>query len=256
MARNIVFFDIDGTILNENHEIALSTKRAIQELQDAGVYTAIATGRAPSTFTWIREELGIRSYVSINGQYVVFEDEVIYDQPLDTVELEAFASMAASLHHPIVYMHSHGMSASMEHQLIHDGLRTCNLEHPPICAMGYREAAVYQGVLFCDDEATIPFAERFQNMQFYRWHSLATDFLQKDGSKAVGIRKLLERTGMSQEHCYAFGDGVNDIEMLQFAGTGVAMGNASQEVKRHADLVTASHTEDGIWKGLRTVGLL
>ncbi|MFW5436970.1 Cof-type HAD-IIB family hydrolase [Paenibacillus apiarius] len=256
MTQNIVFFDIDGTLLDKNHQIAPSTKRAILKLQDAGVYTAIATGRAPSAFAWIREQLGIRTYVSINGQYVVFEDEVIYDQPMDPNELKAFASMAAALDHPIVYVHADGMSASMEHQLIHDGMRTCNLEHPPVNESGDEETAVYQGILFCDDKATIPYAERFRNMQFYRWHSLATDFLQKGGSKAVGIRKLLEQTGISQEHCYAFGDGVNDVEMLQFAGTGIAMGNASREVKRHADLVTASHAEDGISKGLKTVGLL
>lgn len=67
------FFDIDGTIYDEDKQVPASTKEAIAELQRRGHHVAIATGRASYMFEDLREELGIDSYVSLNGQYVVFE---------------------------------------------------------------------------------------------------------------------------------------------------------------------------------------
>jgi HAD superfamily hydrolase (TIGR01484 family) len=73
MRKLIVFFDIDGTLLNENKIIPASTKKAVHLLQEKGIHTVIATGRVPSMFYWIQKELNIDSYVAMNRQYVVFE---------------------------------------------------------------------------------------------------------------------------------------------------------------------------------------
>ena len=78
----IVFFDIDGTLLDHEKKLPASTKEAIKQLQDSGVFVAIATGRAPFMFESLREELGIDTFVSFNGQYVVFEGKVVYKNPL------------------------------------------------------------------------------------------------------------------------------------------------------------------------------
>lgn len=94
MEKKIVFFDLDGTVLNEDKQILESTKTAIRLLQDKGVYTAIATGRVPLMFDWILEELNIDSYVSTNGQYVVFEGKEIYSNPLDPEMLNSITDVA------------------------------------------------------------------------------------------------------------------------------------------------------------------
>ena len=73
--KKIVFFDIDGTLLDHEKNLPDSTKKAIKLLQDNGVFVAIATGRAPFMFTNLREELEIDSFVSFNGQFVVFENQ-------------------------------------------------------------------------------------------------------------------------------------------------------------------------------------
>ena len=80
--------------------------------------------------------------------------------------------------------------------------------------------------------------------------------MPKGGSKAEGIKKLIEKLGFKMENVYAFGDGLNDIEMLQTVGTGIAMGNALDIVKEYADLVTTNVEDDGIVNGLKEVGLL
>lgn len=89
-----------------------------------------------------------------------------------------------------------------------------------------------------------------------RWNPLFTDIVPRGGSKQVGMEKLLAHFGIRREECMAFGDGGNDIPMLRYAGIGVAMGNAREEVKAAADYVTSSVDEDGIAMALRHFGLL
>ena len=82
------------------------------------------------------------------------------------------------------------------------------------------------------------------------------DVLPIGGSKANGIEKYIEKRGYTKDQVYAFGDYLNDIEMLQYVGHGVAMGNAPDEVKKAARYVTKDVGEDGIAYGLEMVGLL
>ena len=73
----------------------------------------------------------------------------------------------------------------------------------------------------------------------------------ESGGKVSGMRFFLEREGIPARDTIAFGDAENDIDMLEYAGVGVAMGNAQECVKRIADYVTSSVDEDGIEKALR-----
>lgn len=258
MERKIVFFDIDGTLLNEEKEIPESAKRAIHLLQEKGIYTAIATGRGPQMFDWIREELNIDSYVSINGQYVVFEGEEIYANPMNPEMLADITKMAASKGHAIAYCNHQEVKVSEEdHPYIQASFNHfLKLDHPPVDREYYKHSPVYQGHLFCEAQDEQMYVERYPEYCFIRWHKYAADFLPKGCSKAAGILKLLEATGIKKENCYAFGDALNDVEMLALAGTGIAMGNAVPEAKAAADVITASCSEDGILRGLIQVGLL
>ena len=78
----------------------------------------------------------------------------------------------------------------------------------------------------------------------------------KNGGKVVGIEKMLEHHGITKEEIIAFGDGENDLEMLAFAGVGVAMGNADEEVKEVADYVTTDIDDDGIWNACKHFNLI
>ena len=70
-------------------------------------------------------------------------------------------------------------------------------------------------------------------------------------SKRVGIDKMLEHFQIGLDECMAFGDGGNDIQMLSHVEIGIAMGNASDEVKKYADYITDSVDEDGVFKALK-----
>ena len=88
------------------------------------------------------------------------------------------------------------------------------------------------------------------------WSDTGIDIIPKEGGKSAGIRKYLEEQGLDRSEVMAFGDGENDIEMIRFAGIGVAMGNAAESVKAAADYVTDTIDNDGIEKALRHFGLI
>ena len=257
MNNKVVFFDIDGTLLDHNKELPSSTKESIKQLQESGVYVAIATGRAPFMYEELRKELGIETFVSFNGQYVVFEGEVIYTNPLSKDKLIHLTDYSKKMEHPLIYMNAETMRANVEdHSFIHESLGSLNFVHPDLHPSFYNESEIYQTLLFCEEPHEDLYRESYKDFHFIRWHKYSTDILPFGGSKAIGIQRMIEKMNISKENVYAFGDGLNDLEMLSFVGTGVAMGNSHQELKKVANIITKDVSENGIQHGLELVGLI
>ncbi|WP_409292018.1 Cof-type HAD-IIB family hydrolase [Peribacillus sp. SCS-37] len=255
--EKIVFFDIDGTLLDHDKKIPDSTREAVKRLQQNGVYVAIATGRAPFMFDYIREELDIETFVSFNGQYVVFEGEAVCRNPLNTQELARLHDAAEKEGHPLVFMNEQTMKSSVKHSdFIIESMGTLQFPHPELDPSFYRDREIYQTLLFCSEAEEGFYYDHHSVFKYIRWHRLAMDVLPKGASKAEGIKALMDKAGFRLEDVYAFGDGLNDIEMLGAVGHGVAMGNALDEVKKHASFVTSDVAEDGIYYGLKKAGLI
>ena len=257
MTKKLIMFDIDGTLLDHEKKLPSSAKEAISHLKEAGHEVAISTGRAPYLFEGLRKELEIDSYVSFNGQYVVIHNEVIYTNPIKKEYLAHLSAYAASHHHPLVYMGADRMKASIAyHAEIEEAIATLHSPHPEEDAAYYQHADVFQALLFCKDHEESIYRDHIRDLNFIRWHPYSMDVLPLGGSKAKGIEKFLEKKGFAKEDVFAFGDNFNDIEMLQYVGNGIAMGNAPEEVKKYAKYVTKDVDEDGIAYGLEMVGLL
>ena len=94
------------------------------------------------------------------------------------------------------------------------------------------------------------------NCRAVRWTPVFADIIPKTGGKAVGIEAMLNHLGLDFSQCAAFGDGGNDIEMLQAAGIGVAMGGSVKEVIQAADFTTRPLEEDGVEYALEKLGIL
>ncbi|MBO8155416.1 MAG: Cof-type HAD-IIB family hydrolase [Bacillaceae bacterium] len=254
--KRIVFFDIDGTLLDEHKEIPEETIEAVHDLKDKGVLVAIATGRAPFMYDHIRKRLGIDSFISFNGQLVVLNGKVIFEEPLPKNELESLWFHAKKRNHPMVYLDETTMTASEpNHPFIAESIGSLKLPYPKIDPNYFKKKPVYQALIFCEDHEEKTYFSH-DSFRFVRWHQYSTDVLPAKGSKARGIQKMLEYLGIDKENSFAFGDGLNDMEMLEFVGTGVAMGNGHPTVKKVADVVTDHVSKSGIVKGLKIVGLL
>ncbi|MGM0874534.1 MAG: Cof-type HAD-IIB family hydrolase [Bacillota bacterium] len=258
MTKNIIFFDIDGTLLDYDKKLPKSTKQAIQTLKEKGHEVAIATGRAPFMFADLRNELNIQTFVSYNGQYVVLNNEVIYTNPLNKEALESLTDVAVSHGHPIVYMDHEDMKANVSsHDYIIESINSLKITKFPTHDPHYfKEREIYQSLLFCQEREEEVYRKAFKQFDFVRWHPVSVDVLPDAGSKAKGIEKIVEKLGFEKESVFAFGDGLNDVEMLTAIHNSVAMGNAHDEAKKSARYITKSVDEDGILHGLRMIGLL
>ncbi|TCI73772.1 MULTISPECIES: Cof-type HAD-IIB family hydrolase [unclassified Exiguobacterium] len=255
--KKVVFFDIDGTLLHEGSYIPPSTIAAIQQLRHNGVETFIATGRGPAMLSDIPERLGIDSFVCYNGQIVVHQGEVVYRNTLPTDALRRLTEHAGSNDHTLVYLgQHHGGATKANDHVVEQSLGELDMPIPTYDPNFHIEQAVYQTLLYCTPEEEHHYLDAYGEFDFIRWHPHAMDVINRGASKADGIRHFIETNGYRLENTYAFGDALNDLAMLQYVGTGIAMGNARVEAKEVADFVTKSILEDGIEYGLKSMKLI
>ncbi len=258
MDQKIIFFDIDGTLYNHDKKLPPSTKQAIRDLQAKGHEVAIATGRAPFMFKDLREELGVKTFVSYNGQYVVFKGEPLYKNALNKEALLRLTDLAVERNHPVVFMDHEDMKANTpNHEHVTAGISSLKINYFPEHDPSYHEGReLYQSLLFCQDPEDKKYEEEFPEFDFVRWHPVSVDIVPAGGSKAKGIQKIIDQLGILPENIYAFGDGLNDVEMLKTVVNSVAMGDGHEEAKNAAKHITTNVDEHGILNGLKMVGLL
>lgn len=257
MEKKVLIFDIDGTILDLDKNIPEGVEEAFKQARDNGHITVIATGRAPFLAKAIVEQLEIDSYISYNGQIVQYEGKTIHKGVIDKKELKKLSEFAALKDQPLVYMDSHEMVSNVpDHQDVIESISTLKVGFPRQAEDFYLNNDIHQALVFCEKDVQEEYERAFPNLSFVRWHRVSCDVLPKGMSKAVGIEILLEYLGADRKNAIAFGDGLNDVEMLKFVGTGVAMGNAVEELKKHATIVTDHVSENGLVNAMRKLKLI
>lgn len=255
--RSMIFFDIDGTLLDHNKRLPPSTKEAILALKQAGHEIAFATGRSPFMLKALGDELGIDSFVGFNGQYVTLHGKLIYKNPIATDLIQSLSEYALQNGNPLVYLDHEGMrSSTRRHPRIEESIGSLCFTHPEYGPDYYADREIYQTMLFCTETEEANYKKWEHRLDFVRWHLFSVDVLPSGGSKARGIERMIGVLGIAKEDVFAFGDNLNDIEMLQYAGHSVAMGNSPESVKKVARYVTKDVSQDGIAYGLELVGLL
>jgi len=254
----IVFFDIDGTLVNKEGKITTSTKKSIQKLKEANIEVVIASGRGPSQLKHIAQELEIDSFVSLTGSYVVYKGETIYDQPVPISTVKSLIEFSSQNDDAIVYLGNDGVYVShIEHPHVSETFRNwLRLDYPEHLEPTSVEIPIYQFLLYCPEDKEKVYEERFSDLHFIRWHPLSSEITPHGGSKAKGIEAMLNYLDISPKEAVAFGDALNDREMLSFVGMGIAMGNAHDDVKPFAKFTTKHIDEDGIYYGLKKIGLI
>src|SRR5699024_9111860 len=239
MDKKMVFFDLDGTLLDDDKKIRSDVRSAVRKLKENGVLVGLATGRAPFLFEFVRKELEIDNFIALNGQYVVHEGKAIYKNPMEPEQLYKLVQLAETNNHPLVFLNHLEMRANEKNNKdIETGFSELHAEYPPVDPNFYQGREIYQTLLFCKEEDERIYINKVNDFQYIRWHDLSLDVLPSVGSKALAIERVIQHVGVKRENTYAFGDGLNDIEMLKYVGKGVAMGNALEEAKKAADFVT------------------
>lgn len=274
MNRKIVFFDIDGTLWDWNGVIPKSTKEAIKRLKENGHIPVISTGRSRGN---VRKkellDMGFEAIIAACGQHVECDGEIIYEDYLDTDTVVKIIDLSKKYNVPIVLegpKKDFISDTGFEEDTFVDIMKEVMGEDAVLLSKYSPEFKVNK---VSGDEGTFsnfePFKEEMQKLMRFMYHGLASGVFEKGNSivgvfectkfgasKADGIKLLCEKFGIKREDSLAFGDSVNDLEMIEYAGIGIAMGDGSEELKAKADYVTDGIWEDGIKNGLMHFGLI
>lgn len=260
------FFDIDGTLkpFNED-ELRDSTIQMLKDLQNNGIKVYICSGRPPVQLPVLGKKLNEFKWdgmILLNGQYILDENrKVIHKNPIKKEALEKLIPwLKETADYPCQFFeedHSYDIHYNEEHiqYLKRLGVKDDKLPkiEDPIRAYTHD---TYQVCPYIKPEEDEEWVSHAPGMKSARWTDAFADMIPADGGKDKGMQLILDRIGADVSECIAFGDGGNDIPMLEYAGIGVAMGNANDVVKSHADYVTTNCEDDGILKALQHFNIL
>ncbi|MGG3466844.1 Cof-type HAD-IIB family hydrolase [Neobacillus pocheonensis] len=259
MNFKVVIFDIDGTILPHGKTLSPATRDAIKQLREKNMKVVIATGRAPYFSESILKEIGVDSMVFFNGSYVFHEGKEIYKNAIEKDVLKKVHLMSNDYQHPLTFLGGTSFKATdLSHPFVMEAYSHEPWKPELAPPQYWMDQDIYQLFLHCDMEEELSYQTKIPELDFRRWSSGAKtcDVNLSQSNKAVGITKLFEKLGIAPDEAVAFGDGLNDIEMLSLVGMGVAMGAARDEVKSAANMVTLAAEEDGVRHGLERLGLI
>ncbi|MDR1407256.1 MAG: Cof-type HAD-IIB family hydrolase [Tannerella sp.] len=253
-----IFFDVDGTLVSfKTHRVPESTVEALACLRAAGIKIFVATGRMQSMLD-VLDGIPFDGYITCNGVCCMdHHGAEIYASPIPADDLEALAAHLEEKPFPVAFMTEREMTINHVDDRVRRAATLIGIHPPEICDV--RETIrrpVFQVCIYVDDaEAQMLMNRVMTHCACSRWTPHFADVNAKGHSKQTGIDRMLAYHGISLDETMAFGDGGNDIPMLGHVATGIAMGNASDEVKQAAAFVTTSVDDDGIRRMLARAGL-
>ncbi|MFC5872710.1 hypothetical protein SAMN05443633_10913 [Chryseobacterium arachidis] len=254
-----VFFDIDGTLISfKTGTIPDSTQHSIKRLREKGIKVIVATGRSINSLTHI-SHIDFDGFITFNGGYcATTEGEILSKTTIDSKDIQALIHYAEEF--PLSYslMYDHKVEINDATPEVVGMYAHVNLPVPPIHQKDNIDMEnVLQANIFLRPEAEKEFMENVMpNSISSRWTPLFADVNPGGISKRAGIEIFCDYFNIDFEETMSFGDGGNDITMLQFTKIGIAMGNANEQLKEVADYITDDVDSNGIENALLYFGLL
>lgn len=255
--KNLIFFDWDDTVYDsKNQVLPEENKQVLKELKEnEEVLIGIASGRA--AFYFKNFDIDWDIYVTNNGQYAKVNETIIYENKVkDEFKNELIdwakkhGGSVISIHSELGVQHSNRPTqrSILEHDSYHRiqvyGPHQENLPYAHILIMAYDPK--YDGEL----------EHIYPNYIFHRYNGYMVDVIPKGLTKFDAIIKVADYLKVKHEDIIAFGDGMNDLEMIEGVGIGIAMGNAEDALKEKAKLITDRYDQAGLRKALVQLKLL
>ena len=260
MEYKLLFLDIDGTILMPDHTYSESTKDAILQLKNLGIEVFIATGRPLHEIKELGEELHVDSFIAYNGAYAVYNKQTIVDEPMEGYQVRRFLEISKENNHEMVlYSNGKNYYTSLKQPLVTNFIDTFQLRHNALYTNEVMDSIL--GITLMNLTTTqTSLYEGDKNIHLSQvnveGNKHAYDIIRNNVNKGEAVSKVLQRLNIKKEQSIAFGDGMNDKEMLQAVGEGFAMANAHPELFGYAKHRTTSVSDSGIYNGLKKLGLI
>lgn len=259
MHNKILVLDIDGTLTNSEKAISPETKKGLMLIQERGHIIILASGRPSSGMMCYAKELELEKYggylLSFNGARIINcrTGDIVYQQTLPRFILPKIYRFAKENECGLItYCGDYVVSGTGIDEYIELEAR--------INGMPVREVDDFLHFIDFDvnkclmtappekaEKLTAILQEKFEGiLSIYRSEPFFIEIMPKNIDKASSLHRMLETVGLKKEDVICCGDGYNDVTMVAYAGIGVAMENAREEVKAVADYITKSNDEDGL----------
>jgi Cof subfamily protein (haloacid dehalogenase superfamily) len=263
--KKAIFFDIDGTLLDcfrGLKDMTPTVKKAIRDLQSNGDYVFIASGRPYAFLSQAILDFGFDGYILLNGAQVIINNKTIYSEPMNKEYIKK--TIAEFEKHNVQYilegeLYSYIKESYKEFYDLFDSFGISK----KLLKSDYdiEKINIFKMEMLCPNNEIGEFClSLIKSNPDYSYFSTidarSIELCSKKNTKATGILTALEYLDIPIEDSYAFGDGENDIEMLSTVGCGIAMGNASDEVKKYAKKVTDTVINDGVAIGIKNYVLI
>lgn len=258
--KNIIFFDIDGTLLDHSinmHSPSLKTIEAMKKLTENGNYCVVATAR--TMLSKELEELPFAGKVLCNGGYVEFENKEIHNSFFTTEEINTVVNTVNEFNAAYIMG---GLDEIVVNKLndplikVHEEIygKGDSVTGPP-------EDKKINGITLLfntleDMYDSLDVLPKEWNYHIYETPNIHFDIYPSGFSKGKAVEHLYKYLDIPYEKTYAFGDGQNDKEMMELVKYSTAMGNAVSEIKEAAYMITENVNDDGIYKALKKYKLI
>lgn len=274
MTPKYVFLDVDGTLVNFKGEIPESAVRAMKLAQNNGHKMILATGRQKSQiYSFLTDAIRFDGFLASSSAYIELDGKTVFESR-PTKEGLAFMIDFFEEHHIPYFLQStnmlyatkdcyerilaHMRAVGNGERLLESIFKNTELVENPKSLTCVEKAAYYESP-FSLEEIRERLGDYYCVVSYSLGgkHSLYHGEITFEGvNKATGITRFMEAAGAPIYDSIAIGDSGNDLDMIKAAGIGVAMGNASEDIKAAADLVTRHIDDNGIYAAFEALGLI
>lgn len=257
---------MDGTLLNDQHEVTQAVKDALKAAKEAGAKIVLCTGRPLGGVTRYLLELELDGeddfVIAYNGAVVQNNatQNTIVSLTLGYQDLKELSTLAEELHTPMHFFDTERLYTSnndISPYTVYESFVTqVPLSYRPLDSV--ENEIELPKIMFIDEPDRLSktidaIPERIKNKyEMVQSAPFFFEILHPEASKGNAVKHLADKLGIKREQVMCIGDNGNDISMLKYAGCGVAMANAIPELKAVADVETKSNNDDGVAHAIHT----
>ncbi|WP_211231467.1 Cof-type HAD-IIB family hydrolase [Paenibacillus harenae] len=255
---DLIALDVDGTLLTDDHVLTDAIRESVRETANRGAQIVLCTGRGPSGAIPILEELGLSgTVITHNGAATINADDRTVVHQYDMVQEHLLRFIEYCRKQDIRFNLNTAFELMVEKLTPEEEAMYAHFQEKPLLRdlSGDLPGSLVKMSVFGSKEqmdlVQAEWAEWRQCLKSIRSGDYFIDLHHPEANKGMALQQLAEIRRIDRSRILAIGNYYNDITMLQFAGTGIAMGNSPEGVKQAADAVSLTNNEDGVAAALR-----
>lgn len=257
--RCMFFFDFDDTLYSHRTKsVTERTRAALKELDRQGHILVIASGRGREATGMFYRELDYipETMVLMNGQIICHKGQVVYENHITLTDVNMLFNTARRHGFACGGYYAGGVIANAATARVRKVWTDFGQDMPDICEHFEAYHPIYQAHLYITREEQRLFAGKMDHYLANWSHEYLVNLIHHTAGKSRAVGWCMEHYSILPQHTYAFGDGFNDVDLIEAVAHGIAMGNGFEGLKEKAEYITKASHEDGITYALMHYGFL